>query len=251
MIACHARGDYLDSRKNTKHRRIRIHLMRLPPPSFCLVVAFSMLLFSCSKKPHPFSLSPQDSIAIVNDNLAHRAEMDEYFRNSPDSPFHRDTAIAYHGIKWFAINPYYRGRSVLHRYANPETVSVYGTKGEERKNLRYGYFEFDVPDEQGEWKTIRLNVYKFTPHDKKRYELYRNNLSIWFTDKTTGKETYGVGRYVELGDENPDPNFIYTIDLNKAFNPYCAYSDLYSCAIPRKEDHLDLALRVGEMNYHD
>ncbi len=216
-----------------------------------LFVLGCLSILSCNRKESSHTLSAQDSLAIVNDNLAHRAEVEDFFRNSPDSPFKRDTTIQYHSIKWFPINPYFRGKSVLHRYENPETVRVYGTKGEERKNLRYGYFEFDIPNENGNPKSIRINVYKFTPYDKKRYELYRNNLSLWFTDKTTGKETYGVGRYIELGEENPDPAFIYTIDLNKAFNPYCAYSDMFSCAIPRKEDHLDIALHVGEMKHHE
>jgi hypothetical protein len=215
------------------------------------VVISAIIFISCGGGGKRIVLSPEDSLAIVQENLAHRSETDAFMRDSRDSPFNKDTTIEYHGLKWFPINPYFRGRSILHRYANPETVIVLGTKGEERKNLRYGYFAFDVPDEHGKPKTLRINVYKFTPHDKRRYELYKNNLSLWFTDKTTGKETYNVGRYIELGEENPDPNFVYTIDLNKAFNPYCAYSDLFSCAIPRKEDHLDVALRVGEMKYHE
>jgi uncharacterized protein len=218
---------------------------------FIFVVIVLMKLSSCKSPENHLTISPADSTAIVNDNIAHRAEVEDFMKNSPDSPFGRDTTIEFHGIKWFPVNPLFRGRSVLHRYDNPETVSVFGTKGEERKNLRYGYFEFAVPDSLGAPSTIRINAYKFTPHDKKRYELYRNNLSLWFTDKTTGKETYNVGRYIELGDENPDPGFVYTIDLNKAFNPYCAYSNLFSCAIPRKEDRLAIALRVGEMKYHE
>ena len=140
---------------------------------------------------------------------------------------------------------------MLHRYQHADTVIVMGTKGEERKQLRYGFFEFVVPDEYGTPTTLRLNVYKFTPYDTKRYARYKDNLSVWFTDKTTGKETYDVGRYVEIGNENPDPTHVYTIDLNKAYNPYCAYSSLFSCAVPRKEDHLTIALRVGELKYHD
>jgi hypothetical protein len=126
-----------------------------------------------------------------------------------------------------------------------------GTKGESRRELRYGYFEFVVPD--GHWvpHLIKLNAYKFTPYDAGRYALYRNALSVWFTDSTTGRETYGVGRYVEVGDEDPDPSHVYVIDLNKAYNPYCAYSALYSCAVPRQEDYLPLAVRVGEMKYHE
>lgn len=216
-----------------------------------LLVLTSVLVIGCGKTSRRPMLSTQDSLAIVQENIAHRAQVEDFFRNSPDSPFRRDTTIHFEGIKWFPINPYYRGRSVLHRYEHPETVSVMGTKGEERRHLRYGYFTFEVPDTDGTMRTIRLNVYKFTPQDAKRYALYRNVLSVWFTDKTTGRETYNVGRYVEVGEEHPDPDFVYTIDLNKAYNPYCAYSDLYSCAIPRKEDHIDLALRVGEKKYHD
>ncbi len=214
------------------------------------MIILALCIASCKRNKERIYLSTTDSVATITDNLSHRSEMEEFMRSSPDSPFKRDTTKGFHGLKWFPINPYFRGRSTLHRYENPETVNVYGTKGEERKNLRYGFFEFDVPGEQGTPKTIRLNVYKFTPHDKRRYELYKNNLSVWFTDQTTGKETYDVGRYVEIGDENPDPDFVYTIDLNKAYNPYCAYNDSFSCAVPRKEDYLDFPLRVGEMKYH-
>ncbi len=205
----------------------------------------------CVTRPALPPLSPVDSTAIVQDNLAHRAEVDSFFRSDRGSPFIRDTTIRYHGINWFPINPHYRGQSVLHRFADPETVLVMGTRGEERKQLRYGYFEFVVPGTNGNPATIRLIAYKFTPYDGQRYALYRDVLSVWFTDLTTGHETYHVGRYVEIGNELPDKSHVYTIDLNKAFNPYCAYSSQYSCAVPRKEDHLDIAVRVGELKYHE
>ena len=214
-------------------------------------IGLAIFVSSCGKKPELPLLTEADSLAIVDDNIAHRREADEFFRSNEGSPFVRDTTIEYHGLKWFPINPRFRGFSELHRYQRADTVIVMGTKGEERRQLRYGYFEFVVPDESGTPTRLRLNVYKFTPYDAKRYALYRNNLSVWFTDLTTGKQTYDVGRYVEIGDENSDPSFVYTIDLNQAYNPYCAYSNLFSCAVPRKEDHLSIALRVGEMKYHE
>ena len=173
----------------------------------------------CSTTPSLPPLSPADSAALVRDNLEHRAEVDSFFRFDAGSPFVRDTSVQYHGIKWFPVNPHFRGLSVLHRFADAETVLVMGTKGEERKQLRYGYFEFTVPGDEDVPVTIRLIAYKFTPYDGQRYALYRNVLSLWFTDKTTGHETYNVGRYVEIGDELPDKSHVYTIDLNKAFNP--------------------------------
>ena len=73
--------------------------------------------------------------------------------------------------------------------------------------------------------------------------------SIWFTDKTTGEVTYGVGRYIDF-EIHPDKDFNYTVDFNLAYNPYCAYSPEYSCAIPTKEDYIDLAIEAGEKNFH-
>lgn len=209
------------------------------------------LVPSCTNKPSVHLNTPADSVTTVKDNIAHRAEVDSFFRSDPESPFLRDTSITYRGIRWFPIDTRYRRVSVLHRNANPDTVIVLGTKGEERKQLRYGFFTIAVPGDDGQPVVLKLNVYKFTPYDAKRYALYKNALSVWFTDATTGSETYAVGRYVDVGDEDPDRDHEYVIDLNKAYNPYCAYSHLFSCAIPRKEDHIDISLRVGEMKYEE
>lgn len=223
----------------------------VPPFVIVLAAILGIVTSSCRKGGSLTTLSPADSVAIVMDNMTHRAEVDSFFRYSDDSPFRRDTTITFRGIQWYPIDPHFRVTSMLHHYAIPETVAVMGTKGEMRRELKYGYFEFTLPDEHGVPTTLRLNVYKFTPYDGNRYLLYKNNLSVWFRDRTTGTETYEVGRYVDVGTESDDTQHEYVIDFNKAYNPYCAYSSMYSCAIPRKEDFLDIHLRVGERKYHD
>ena len=224
--------------------------MRHRKPYFLVALLLALTLSSCARKAGLSPLSLADSLSIMNDNRAHRTELDTFFRNDGGSPFVRDTSVRYRGINWFPINVHFRCTSTLHRYEKPDTVIVLGTKGEERRELRYGYFELTVPGPDGTPATIRLNVYKFTPYDGQRYELYRNHLNVWFTDATTGKETYAVGRYIEIGEENSDPSAHYTIDLNKAYNPYCAYSPMYSCAIPREEDRIAIPIRAGEMKYN-
>jgi uncharacterized protein (DUF1684 family) len=216
-----------------------------------VVIVLSALLASCTSKPELRAVTQTDSVAILTANIQYRAEVDSFFRYDSGSPFQRDTTIAYHGIRWFPINVHFKVASILHRYAQAETVAVTGTKGETRRELKYGYFEFVLPDEHGLPLNLKLNVYKFTEYDGDRYTLYKNTLSAWFRDRTTGQETYGVGRYVNVGMEDTDPGHVYEIDFNRSYNPYCAYSALYSCAVPRKEDYLDLALHVGEMNYHE
>lgn len=219
-----------------------------------IVLAALGILAGCGQNHGPLRLpeiSTADSIACVQENLAHRARVDEEFRHDPGSPFQRDTSVTFAGLHWFPIDVRFRASVRLHRYPDPEIVRVMGTKGEPREQLRYGYFDLILPDSAGTPVRVRLNVYKFTPSDSARYARYRNHLSMWFTDLTTGKETYHVGRYIELGEEQMNPDADYIVDLNTAFNPYCAYSALYSCAIPTDEDRVPIALRVGEMKYHE
>lgn len=221
-------------------------------PVLLSIVALLLLpgLSGCSKTPLPAPLSTADSLAIVEENQNHRASVDSFFVYDSGSPFRRDTSITYTGIRWYPIDPRYRVTSAIHRYDAPDTVDVLGTKGERRRQLRYGYFEFSLPDSSGRAVPVRLNVYKFTPHDRQRYSLFKDYLSVWFTDPTTGVETYHVGRYVDVGTEQPDPDHVYTIDFNKAYSPYCSYSSLYSCAIPRDEDRIAVPVRAGELSYH-
>jgi len=40
------------------------------------------------------------------------------------------------------------------------------------------------------------------------------------------------------------------IDFNRAYNPYCAYNEKYSCPIPPRENNLSVAIKVGVKDYH-
>lgn len=167
-----------------------------------------------------------------------RQEKDDYMKNDPNSPFNFKGKVEFHPLKYFDVNPNFVFTSKLFEYPNKDTISVFGTKGEERRVVRYGFVNFDYQK-----KSYRLNVYKGLTKNGEEY------FSIWFTDKTTNEESYGVGRYLDF-EVNPDKNFIYTVDFNLAYNPYCAYSPDYTCAIPTKEDHVDLEIKAGEKKYH-
>jgi len=207
--------------------------------AFKSLLLLVLLFASCSKK----SVDPQYLKEIED----YRKQIDSTFRYSPDSPFKRDTTVKFTGLKYFDVNPDFVFKSKLYKYAIPETVVVSGTKGEKRTQIKYGYFQFTYKG-----KTHKINVYKYPESvikDGKEY--LRNYLAIWFRDLTTGDETYEVGRYLDVEEESPDPDFLYTLDFNKAYNPYCAYTPIYSCAIPRDEDFINLRIEAGEKKYHN
>ena len=64
-----------------------------------------------------------------------------------------------------------------------------------------------------------------------------------FRDGTSGRETYGAGRHLDIRVE---ANGSYVLDFNFAYNPYCAYSDAYSCPLPPAENWLPVRIEAGE-----
>ncbi|WP_316829958.1 DUF1684 domain-containing protein [Pedobacter aquatilis] len=77
---------------------------------------------------------------------------------------------------------------------------------------------------------------------------YKDLLFLPFTDETNNKETYGGGRYIDLSSKEI-VNHKIEVDFNKAYNPYCAYSDGYSCPVPPEENDLPLKIEAGEKQY--
>jgi uncharacterized protein len=206
--------------------KIKILLIIIP------LVVFTFLFVSCSK-----GYSPEDEKYITEINKL-RQQKDDFMKNDPSSPFNSRTKVEFSNLKYYKPDPEFVFKSKLYEFEKKDTIIIYGTKGEKRNAVKFGYVKFNH-----DGKDYLINVYEGITRNGETY------YSIWFTDKTTGKETYGVGRYIDF-DLNPDKNFVYAIDFNLAYNPYCAYSPDYSCAIPSKEDHIDLAVEAGEKSFH-
>jgi uncharacterized protein (DUF1684 family) len=77
---------------------------------------------------------------------------------------------------------------------------------------------------------------------------YADHFFIPFKDQTNGKTTYGAGRCLDFTSGDIKNNQLI-IDFNKAYNPYCAFTDGYNCPIPPKENSLKLAVTAGEKKY--
>ena len=79
-------------------------------------------------------------------------------------------------------------------------------------------------------------------------EEYKDMLFIPFTDASSGIESYGGGRYLEIYLTNIK-NHSIELDFNKVYNPYCAYAGGYNCPIPPAENNLLIAVNAGEKNF--
>jgi uncharacterized protein (DUF1684 family) len=137
------------------------------------------------------------------------------------------------GIDFFPIHGKYQLRLRFHKYASPEPVQISLSNGQKVDALRAGYFAFEL-----EGKQIRLYAYKKHASDTEMF--------LPFKDETSGRETYGAGRYLDLYGTSDDN---YVLDFNLAYNPLCAFDEKkYDCPLPPTENWLmNVEIRAGEM----
>ena len=121
------------------------------------------------------------------------------------------------------------------------TFKIPTVDGKQKEYFKYGILSFRIKG-----KNLQLNVYQSLSLMK--IPKYKNYLFIPFKDSTSGKQTYGGGRYLDF--ETTDiKGDVVILDFNKAYNPYCAFSNEYSCPIPPKENHLKVRIEAGEKNF--
>jgi len=166
-----------------------------------------------------------------------RKEKDTFFRIHPSSPIPFKERISFKGLDFYPPGPNYRFELKLHEHKEKKIVKMMDTKGNEREFLRWGEFRFKING-----KECILQAYKGDPNE--------NRLFILFRDATSGKETYGAGRYLDLEPERHlTDEGKWVLDFNRAYNPWCAFSEAYACPLVPQENCLDVAIIAGEKKY--
>jgi hypothetical protein len=161
-----------------------------------------------------------------------RAEKDVFFRDDPRSPLLPEQRATFRGLAYFPEDPSLVVEAVLDvdGVDRNERIAMQTTTGGEQTYRRAGIVRFDVDGEPAQ-------VTLFASPDM--HELF-----LPFRDATSGGETYGAGRYVEV--EPPGADGRVVVDFNDAYNPSCAYNPAWSCPLPPAENWLSVPIRAGE-----
>lgn len=169
-----------------------------------------------------------DPAKYVQTVAAAREEKDERFKTSGESPI-KDKQ-AFEGLKYYAPDLKYRIEADIEMFSGEDyEFEVPYTDGSKNTYEKYGYAEFDLDGEH-----IHLLLL-----------LHDGVISILFRDATSGKETYGGGRYIDYPLDRVKNGKIL-IDFNDAYSPYCAYSPEFACPLPPKENTMKVAILAGE-----
>jgi uncharacterized protein (DUF1684 family) len=173
-----------------------------------------------------------------------RRGRDQLFRTHPQSPIEPDEREEFRGLHYFDHDPAYRVNARFESGDGSELVIDTGGEDGAVRYRRAGKLVFTLTGERCVLTVLSLVQ-------------YAGGLFVPFRDRTSGHETYGGGRYLfdtakdtdglvlEIKPESPD----VVLDFNYAYNASCAYSPRWACPLAPPENHLQVAVRAGELLY--
>ena len=184
-----------------------------------------------------YTFRGDDTIQAYTRQIAkERQEKDEFMRSADASPF-ATKKDSFGGLKYFPPDTKFRIQANLRPTEKKNIITLATNDGKSQAYLTYAYAEFDFENLHN--KLLILEVLEEGPD--------RGKLFLAFADQTSANETYGAGRYLDV-KKVPGASTI-TLDFNNAYNPYCAYSDAFSCPFPPAENMLKIAIKAGELTY--
>lgn len=162
-------------------------------------------------------------------------QLNAEYKDASTSPLKEEDRKVFEGLDFFKYDSTYVVKALFTRTENEIPFKMKTTTDRLPEYVKYGVLEFFLKDE-----IFQLNVYQNQDLIKKPD--YEDFLFLPFSDETNGLESYGGGRYIDL--RIPESNTII-IDFNKAYNPYCAYNEKYSCPIVPRENYLKTSIYAG------
>jgi uncharacterized protein (DUF1684 family) len=173
-------------------------------------------------------------VAYADAVARYRADKDEYFRTAHDSPIPAAERARFAGLPYFPVDEALRFEGLpLEPYSGSEPVrfQIPTTDGKLRDAVRAGVFHFGTGG-----ATHTLTGYTFAAGGS-------DSVFVPFLDATSGAETYGAGRYLDL---YPERDGTYSLDFNLAYHPSCVYDARFSCPLTPAENRLPIRIEAGE-----
>lgn len=178
------------------------------------------------------SETPEDYIEKIEKE---RERQFKFIRFNIDSPLTEEQKNGFQALSFYPVDPEYRIKAKMVPVEDRKMIELPLTDGTVEKYLRHSYVEFVLKGQAH--RLLLLQSAK---------EADMKNFFLAFADATSGEETYGGGRYINLRQDGKNS---ITIDFNMSYNPYCAYNPDFACPLPPKENILEADILAGEKDY--
>jgi uncharacterized protein (DUF1684 family) len=177
----------------------------------------------------------QNDTAVINDTKRFQNELKTEYDDPYHTPLSAKAKKSFKGIHFFPFEAKYAVNAHFVKTPNEKPFQMSTSSGMRKTYVKYAEVFFVIDK-----KEYKLNVYQSQELIKSAD--YKDYLFIPFTDVTSGNETYEGGRYIDLNIPKSDT---ILINFNKAYHPYCAYTDGYNCPVPPQENTLPIKIEAG------
>jgi uncharacterized protein len=143
------------------------------------------------------------------------------------------TRLGFKGLQYFPVRADWHVQAHFEPYVPERRIPITNILGMTEDMISPGAIVFERDGHS--W---RLDAILEAPGDPE--------LFVMFSDATSGKQTYGAGRFMYVDLPKGDR---IDIDFNEAFNPPCAFTDFATCPLPPQQNRLALAIDAGELKY--
>ena len=201
--------------------------------------AFSLVIMVlCAQNP---SAEYQASIE------AFRAKQEQKLSEGPRAPLAKKQLA---GLRYYPINEQFRFECMMLPLADSDPVQFPTSDGQQRAYRPYAklLFRYGTDLETGKELLHELTVYEMQGSNLN--PLYADHLFLPFLDKSNSFGSYGGGRYIDLSRKALESGD-YTLDFNRAYNPWCSYSPNFSCPIPPENNRLSFEVLAGEADFEE
>ena len=199
---------------------------------YFLIVAFLSLFISCNS---------QDKRPLIGET-EYQQKLNAVFKDASKSPLKNKDLKSFKGLDFFPVDSSYIITASIKKTPDTPFLGM-ATNTEEKSYYRkFGILTFTLKD-----KEMQLTLYESL--EESENPVFEDYLFLPFTDETSGSDSYGGGRYMDVFKSKINTNGTLELNFNNTYNPYCAYNDDYSCPLTPRDNHLNMEILAGVKDF--
>ena len=199
---------------------------------YFLIVAFLSLFISCNS---------QDKRPLIG-KTEYQQKLNAVFKDASKSPLKNKDLKSFKGLDFFPVDSSYIITASIKKTPDTPFLGM-ATNTEEKSYYRkFGILTFTLKD-----KEMQLTLYESL--EESENPVFEDYLFLPFTDETSGSDSYGGGRYMDVFKSKINTNGTLEFNFNNTYNPYCAYNDDYSCPLTPRDNHLSMEILAGVKDF--
>ena len=199
---------------------------------YFLIVAFLSLFISCNS---------QDKRPLIG-KTEYQQKLNAVFKDASKSPLKNKDLKSFKGLDFFPVDSSYIIIASIEKTPDTPFLGM-ATNTEEKSYYRkFGILTFSLKE-----KEMQLTLYESL--EESENPVFEDYLFLPFTDETSGSDSYGGGRYMDVFKSKINTNGTLELNFNNTYNPYCAYNDDYSCPLTPRDNHLSMEILAGVKDF--